>query len=130
MLGSSKRTSLFLLLAGVLFGILSLRPALAQTQAINGSIRGRVTDVGAASVPQAKVTILNDETGFTRQLDTDENGYYVFPNLPLGSYTVTIEKEGFQKERHPGVALTAGAEAVVEVQLKVGQVTTDRKSVV
>ena len=125
MLESSKRTSLFLLLAGVLFGILSLRPALAQTQAINGSIRGRVTDVGAASVPQAKVTILNDETGFTRQLDTDENGYYVFPNLPLGSYTVTIEKEGFQKERHPGVALTAGAEAVVEVQLKVGQVTTE-----
>src|ERR1035441_32171 len=56
MLGSSKRTSLFLLLAGVLFGILSLRPALAQTQAINGSIRGRVTDIGAASVPQGKVS--------------------------------------------------------------------------
>ena len=122
---SSKRTSLFLLLAGVLFSALSLRPVLAQTQAINGSIRGRVIDVGAASVPQAKVTILNDDTGFTRQVDTDENGYYVFPNLPLGIYTVTIEKEGFEKERHPGVALTAGVEAVVEVQLKVGAVTTE-----
>src|ERR1039457_5623745 len=125
MLESSKRTSLFLLLAGVFFGTLSLRPALAQTQAINGSIRGRVTDVGAASVPQAKVTILNDDTGFTRPLDTDETGYHVVPNLPLGTYTVTIEKEGFQKERHPGVALTAGAEAVVEVQLSVGAVTTE-----
>jgi hypothetical protein len=124
MLGSSKRTSLFLLLAGVLFGILSWQPALAQTQAINGSIRGRVTDAGAASVPQAKVTILNDDTGFTRQVATDENGYYVFPNLPLGSYTVTIEKEGFDKERHPGVALTAGAEAIIDAQLQVGAVTT------
>jgi len=47
-----------------------------------------------ASVPQARVAILNDDTGFTRQVDSDENGYYVFPNLPLGSYTVTIEKEG------------------------------------
>src|ERR1039458_8038692 len=123
MLRFSKLTSHFLLLAGVLFGILGSQPALAQTQAINGSIRGRVTDVGAASVPQAKVTILNDDTGFTRQLDTDENGYYVFPNLPLGSYTVTIEKEGFDKERHPGVALTAGAEAIIDAQLKGGAVT-------
>src|ERR1035437_952993 len=125
MLESSKRSSRFLLLAGVLFGILSLRPVLAQTQAINGSISGRVTDVGAASVPLAKITFLNAEPAFTRQIDTDENGYYVFPNLPLGSYTVTIEKEGFQKERHPGVALTAGAEAVVEVRLSVGSVTTE-----
>jgi len=116
MLRFSKLTSHFPLLAGVLFGILSLQPVLAQTQAINGSIRGHVIDVAGASVPQARVTILNDDTGFTRQLDTDENGYYVFPNLPLGSYTVTIEREGFQKERHPGVALTAGVEAVVEAQ--------------
>ena len=101
MLGFSKLTSRFLLLAGVLFGILSWQPALAQTQAINGSIRGRVIDVAGAAVPQAKVTILNDDTGFTRQVDTDENGYYVFPNLPLGSYTVTIEKEGFREGTPP-----------------------------
>jgi len=50
-----------------LFGILSLQPAHAQTQAINGSIRGRVIDVAGASVPQARVAILNDDTGFTRQ---------------------------------------------------------------
>jgi hypothetical protein len=124
MFGFSKFTSHFPLLSGVLFGILSLQPALAQTQAINGSIRGRVTDAGAASIAQAKVTILNDETGFTRQVATDENGYYVFPNLPLGSYTVTIEKEGFDKQRHPGVALTAGAEATIDAQLQVGAVTT------
>ena len=125
MSGFSKLTSRFLLLASVLFVTLSLEFALAQTQAINGSIRGRVIDVAGASVPQARVTILNGETGFTRQIDTDENGYYVFPNLPLGTYTVTIEKEGFEKERHPGVALTAGVEAVVEVQLKVGTVSTE-----
>src|SRR5215831_8001283 len=109
----------------VLLLVLFTLPVFAQTQAINGSIRGRVMDAAAASVPQAKVTILNDGTGFTRQTATDENGYYVFPNLPLGSYMVTIEKEGFERERHSGVVLTAGAEAVVEGQLKVGAVTTE-----
>ncbi|PYT16486.1 MAG: hypothetical protein DMG59_10325 [Acidobacteria bacterium] len=58
------------LLAGTLF---------AQTQAINGSIRGRVTDAAGAAVPQAKVDISNTETGFARSIDTSDDGYYVFP---------------------------------------------------
>lgn len=97
----------------------------AQTQAINGSIRGRVTDAAGAAVPAARVTILNDATGFTRTLASDDDGYFVFPNLPLGTYTVTISKEGFATEKHPGVNLTAGTEAVVDGQLKVGAVSTE-----
>ena len=102
-----------------------LAPAFCQTQAINGSIRGRVTDSTGAPVAGAKITILNEGTGFTRQLTTEENGSYVFPNLPLGAYSVTIEKEGFEKERHTGVSLSAGVEAVVEGQLKVGTISTE-----
>src|SRR5215475_1149998 len=105
--------------------LLSALSAFAQSQAINGSIRGRVADSAGAAVPGAKITILNDGTGYTRTLNTDEDGYYVFPNLPLGAYTVTIQKEGFTTERHPGVNLTAGTEAVVEAQLKIGAVTTE-----
>src|SRR5690242_3371363 len=105
--------------------LLTALGAFAQSQAINGSIRGRVADSAGAAVPGAKITILNDATGFSRNLNSDEDGYYVFPNLPLGAYTVTIQKEGFTTERHPGVTLTAGTEAVVEAQLKVGAVTTE-----
>src|SRR5579871_2391724 len=110
--------------AGVVVAALAIS-AFAQTQAINGSIRGRITDAAGAAVPLAKVTVVNDETGFTRAVSSEEDGYYVVPNLPLGTYTVTIQKEGFQTERHPGVSLTAGAEAVVESQLKVGAVSTE-----
>ncbi len=98
---------------------------LAQTQAINGSIRGRVTDAAGAAVPNAKVTVLNEATGFTRTAASGDDGYYIFPNLPLGSYSVTVQKEGFQTERRPGIVLTAGLEAVVESQLKVGALTTE-----
>jgi hypothetical protein len=104
---------------------LLLPAAWSQTQAINGSIRGRVADSAGAPVPQGKVSVANDQTGFARSETTNDDGYYVFPNLPLGTYTLTVEAQGFEKERHPGIVLTAGAEAVVDSQLKVGSVNTE-----
>jgi len=99
--------------------------AWAQTQSINGSIQGRVTDPASAPVPDAQVTIKNEGTGFTRTLATDIDGFYAFPNLPLGTYTVTIQKMGFAAERHPGVVVDAGAQAVIDAHLTVGAVTTE-----
>lgn len=116
---SAKRTLLWLLAAVFAFS------AFAQTQAINGSIRGRVTDAAGAAVPGAKVAILNTNTGYTRSLSSDDDGYFVFPNLPLGPYTVTIAKDGFATEKRTGVVLDAGTEAVVDSHLNVGAVTTE-----
>jgi hypothetical protein len=111
--------------AVLLFGALVSQPAFAQTQAINGSIRGRITDPATAAVGDANGGVTNDDTGFTRSLVTGDEGYYVFPNLPLGTYTVTIQKPGFVTEHHTGITLSAGVEAVVDTQLKVGAVNTE-----
>jgi hypothetical protein len=94
--------------------------AFAQTQAINGSIRGRVADQTSAPVAQAHVKVQNAGTGFERTVDTSDDGYYLAPNLPLGSYTVTIQKEGFDTERRAGVVLDAGTEAVIDSSLRIG----------
>ena len=111
--------------SSVLFFLLfACQLAFGQTQAINGSIRGRVIDAAGAVVPSANVTVTNTETGFSRALDTDDNGLFVFPNLPLGTYTVTAQKTGFSTERHTNIVLDAGTEAVIEAQLKVGSVST------
>jgi hypothetical protein len=53
--------------------------------------------------------------------DPQEN---VFPNLPLGSYTVTVQKEGFDTQRHTDVVLDAAMEATIDAQLQVGAVST------
>ena len=116
----------FALRALVLLGLLlaSFGSLFAQTQAINGSIRGRVTDPAGAAVPGSTVTVTNTATGYTRDEATGNDGYFVIPNLPLGTYTVTFKKEGFQTERHTDVVLNAGTEAVLDTQLKVGEVST------
>ena len=99
-------------------------PAWGQSQAINGTIRGRVIDPSGAAIPDASVSVANRSTGFSRSGSTNSEGYYVFPNLPLGSYEVGVQKTGFGSVRHPGVVLDAGSEAVIDAQLKLGQVET------
>ncbi len=99
-------------------------PALSQSQAINGSIRGQVTDPSGSPVADAAVSIENTATAFKRDSKTDTSGYYVFPNLPLGTYNVTISAAGFSAETHSGVVLDAGTQAVINAGLRVGQVNT------
>src|SRR5271157_3511073 len=115
MIRSRQLTGLFAI--AIAIGTLSVRPSYGQSQAINGSIRGRVTDQGNAPIPQAGVKVENTRTGLSRSAATGEDGYYVFPNLPLGSYTVTVQKEGFDTQRHPDVVLDAGLDATIDAQL-------------
>jgi hypothetical protein len=114
-----RRASLLLALVTIL-----LQLASAQTQAINGSIRGRITDPAGAAVPGANISAVNGATGFTRAIDSNDEGYYVLANLPIGVYVVTIKKEGFDSQRRPDIRLDAGTEAVIDASMKVGAVTT------
>lgn len=97
----------------------------AQSQAINGTIRGRVLDPSGAGVPASAVTAVNDATGYTRSASSSDEGYYVIPNLPLGTYTVTVQSFGFSSVRNTNVVLTAGTEAVIDINLKLGPVATE-----
>src|SRR5579885_3474857 len=112
------------LLPALFISLLGMGIVCGQTQAINGSIRGHVVDQTGSPVAQATVTVENTQTGFSRSAATADDGYYVLPNLPLGTYSVSIEKNGFETERHTGVVLNAGTEAVFESQLKVGATST------
>jgi hypothetical protein len=96
----------------------------AQSQAINGSIRGRVIDPAGVPIAKTSVKIESAATGLTRTEETGEDGYYIFPNLPLGAYTVTVQKEGFDTEHFTGIVLDAGVDATINAQLKVGSVST------
>ena len=68
-------------------------------QTFRGGIAGSVSDQSGAAIPGAKVTILHPGTGFTRSQDTTASGDFSFQDLPLGKYTVTIERS---EERRVG----------------------------
>ena len=102
---------------------LFLAATLASGQTFRGTILGTVTDETGAAVPGATVTIRNTDTGLLRTTESQADGSYAVPELPIGTYDVTIEKTGFQTSVTKGVPVTVAAEKRVDAALKLGQVT-------
>ena len=94
----------------------------AYAQQTLGGITGTVTDASGAVVPAATVTIVGDQTKLTRTLQTNDTGRYDFVNLPIGSYTITVTRTGFQSLNIPSIQVQANRTATVDATLKVGQV--------
>ena len=112
---------LFLLTkAKLIFGAMKIGPLLATAQTFRGTILGTVTDQSGASVPGAKVTVRNVDTGQVRDTETAEDGSYAVPEIPIGTYTVTIEKAGFQSSVTTGVRVEVAVRVGVAVREAVG----------
>src|SRR5215470_10345280 len=92
-------------------------------QVTTGTILGVVQDASGAVIPGVSVTVKNLDTGITRTASTDEGGRYTLPDLTLGNYEVEGQLAGFQTEVRTGIALSVGREAVVNLALKVGQIS-------
>lgn len=98
-------------------------PALAQSQAANGAIEGTITDASGGVLPGVTVTIVNTDTGAERTVVTNERGLYRAPLLPLGTYRVSAELQGFKKFEQRDIKLSVGATQVVNATLAVGEVS-------
>jgi hypothetical protein len=105
--------------AAIRFALLA--PAFVFAQ-FSSSIEGTVVDSSGAVVPNAKVTITNNETGVTRSITTSGEGFYRIVNLALGQYTVSVEVGGFRPAEQHGVRLAASETARVNFTLEVGTV--------
>src|SRR2546421_7632808 len=96
--------------------------AYAQTTTV-GTISGTVRDEKGAVVPRAEVSIQRQDTGISRTVNTDDNGFYLAPSLPAGAYTVSTAPQGFKKTIASEVELHVAENKVVNLDLQVGQVT-------
>ncbi len=95
-----------------------------SAQTFRGTILGTVTDPSGAVVSGAKVTVKNTGTGLERSTETSGDGSYTMPELPIGTYTVTISLNGFETSVTTGVVVDVSSERRVSVALKTGQIST------
>jgi Carboxypeptidase regulatory-like domain/TonB-dependent Receptor Plug Domain len=96
----------------------------ASGQTITGSISGTVADTSGGIVPGAVVSVVGERTGQTRTLTSSSDGRFNFAALPPGSYTLRIERQGFQVLEHKGVVLSANENlALGDLKLQPGQIS-------
>jgi hypothetical protein len=105
-----------------LFVLLSTATLVGQT--FRGTILGAVTDPSGAVVAGANVKVRNVATGLERTTLTSADGSYTVPELPIGTYSVTITQPGFETFAATAVTVDVATERRVDAALKTGQVST------
>src|SRR5256885_1507159 len=109
----------------LLLWILALASEGPGSAQVTGAISGRVEDATGAAVGGTTITVKTIERGATRSVITDESGNFRLLSLPIGPQEVRAEHTGFKTAVRSGIHLAVGQEAVVNLQLEVGDVVTN-----
>ena len=117
------RSPLPCLLAIVAAGFLLCATARGQETA---SISGSVTDPSGAVIPNASVTLTQQETGTTQKTTTNGDGLYSLPGLPVGHYTLSVKAPGFSSYEQTGIVVNVAIPLREDVHMSVG---TNRQTV-
>ncbi len=110
---------MFISLFALMFG--ATGAAMAQTA--TGQITGLVKDASGAVLAKARVKVSSALTGLTRETTTNEEGIYVFPLLPVGVYSVTVEQQGFHAARKANVSINVDQIVRADFDLTVGDIS-------
>ena len=114
-----RRAVLALFVISVLLAV----PAIAQQTA--GNINGRVLDEQGAAVPGATVTATETATGFSRTVVSDATGNFKLMSLPVGTYDVRAELQGFQPLMTKGIIVNVSVTVTIDLKLSVAKLTED-----
>ena len=104
----------------VLVGVLGLMQS-AWGQEVTASITGTVTDPSGAALTGATVTATSQERGLTYTAVSNDSGLYRMTQLPVGTYSLKVEKSGFALASYPPFVLTLNQVARIDVAMKVGK---------
>jgi len=92
-----------------------------------GSLEGSVLDPSGAVIPGVAIELSNPATGYRRITDSDPNGFYSFPLLPVGAYQLRLAKPGFARKALTGVTIEVAQQLRLNVTLELarGQTTVE-----
>jgi hypothetical protein len=120
-LGSATRELAAILRIGAFVALTAASPIFGQAD--RGTIEGIVSDTEGAPIPAARVLIRRLETSDEILLSTNDSGRYVVPNLPIGLYRITADKDGFRTTEFDNLRLPSRATVRADFSLQVGSLT-------
>ncbi len=112
-------TRLFSLLSGI---VVVFSAAIGSSQISGtGSIQGSVADATGAVIPEAGIVLTNIATGVARNTVSSHTGLYSFPNIDIGTYTMTVTAPGFKTYDQQRIILEVGSSIGINVVMTVGE---------
>jgi hypothetical protein len=105
--------------------LLTNAPMQLRAQTVTGTVLGNILDASGAAVPNAQITVTNQDTGVIRTAASTADGNYNVPSLAPGKYTVEARTPGFAPSKVKDVEVNVGSNARVDLSLQVGQVTQE-----
>ena len=118
--GSSMSARVFAVASLLALSILGMS---AEAQTFRGTILGTINDSSGAAISGATVTIKNTDTGLVRTVTTGDDGNYLTSELPIGTYTVSVEKSGFKNAIVSGISVEVSSERRADIVLQPGAVS-------
>ncbi len=118
---SVQSTVVVLFLALTVF----LVPLPASAQFTTASLNGIVRDPSGGGVPDAAVSIVNLQTGFSQDTRSNATGAFLFSRLPIGTYMLRVEKQGFGAYVQDQIALTVNQSVNLTITLQIGQLSDE-----
>src|SRR5258708_5765053 len=114
---------LFILARTSVCGVLLLFTVTTARAQFKAGIQGTVTDTAGGLVPEAKITLVNTETGKAQETTASSEGFYRLSGLAPAKYKLTVEKAGYKQKVFDNVAVNAEAVQGIDVTLEVGDVS-------
>jgi hypothetical protein len=103
--------------------VMLLLPLTGGAQSTTSRMDGLVKDASGGVVPAATVTLISQETQFSDSRVTNENGLFIFPQVPPGNYQIKVEKSGFKTASVTDIKVDVGIPRSVDVKLEIGSLT-------
>src|SRR5262245_66530301 len=117
----AKKSNVYLKATGLLaLTILCSSSAWAQLRIV-GAVSGTVSDPTGAVVANAKVILKDAQTGITKEAASTQGGTFLFPDLAVGSYVVTVSAPGFKTATLTNISVSTSQTAEVRVNLELGR---------
>ena len=111
----------FVLAATLLLCFVAASSLPVRAQVAGGTLSGTISDPSNVGIPKAEVVVANLDTGVSRSVTTDDDGFYTVVNLMAGQYDVTVTATGFSTEIRKGVTINVGDRTSIDLVLKVGE---------
>src|SRR3954454_13647775 len=102
--------------------VVCLAASVALAQTTTGALTGTITDANGAIVPAASIQATEVATGRVFRTESTDAGIYLLPTLPVGNYSLSVEKQGFRTNVLTGIEIRVALTQTLDVRLDVGDV--------